>query len=123
MWSEISSTRENEKGELNMNYEVVEEYLKKVERSICNLYPAENLIKSMRECFIDYCGDHPQCTAEELEKIFGSPEEVARYFLEDKGVTRPSKNKKMKMNRLAIIAALAVVTAALLADRAISHSI
>lgn len=47
----------------------------------------------MRECLIDYCGDHPQCTAEELEKIFGSPEEVARDFLEDKGVTRPSKNK------------------------------
>lgn len=97
-----------------MKYEVVDAYLSKVEKAVYNLYPAQKLIESMSEYLKDYCDEHPDCTMEDLEKTFGRPEEVAKEFLEDKGVTHPDKIKKIKRSRIIIIAVMISILAAVI---------
>lgn len=94
-----------------MNHEIVNEYLKEVKKELSGLCSADEFLSSMREYLDDYCDEHPDCTLEDLECEFGTPEEVAGEFLESKGISNSGKIKKLKNSRrlIAIIAVVLVV--------------
>lgn len=96
-----------------MRYVVVDLYLKNVKKEVHKLYPTDSLIESMSEYLNDYCDEHPDCSVEDLEKAFGTPAEVAREFLEEKGVIQAESVEKIKRNKRIIIAALGVAVIAL----------
>ena len=91
-----------------MNHEIVSEYLKKVKKELSGLCPADEFLSSMREYLDDYCDEHSDCTLEDLEREFGTPEEVANEFLESQNVSKSGKIKKLKKSRR-LIAIMAVV--------------
>ena len=74
-----------------MNHEIVNEYLKEVKKELSGLCSADEFLSSMREYLDDYCDEHPDCTLEDLECEFGTPEEVAGEFLESKGISNSGK--------------------------------
>ena len=82
-----------------MNHEIVNEYLKEVKKELSGLCSADEFLSSMREYLDDYCDEHPDCTLEDLECEFGTPEEVAGEFLESKGISNSGKIKKLKNSK------------------------
>lgn len=103
---------------------VIEKYLKCVEKEICNMAPSADFIESLRNDLYDYMEACSECTFEDLEKEFGTPEEIARDFISENSAIVPRKIRRSKLIRNIVIAVLAVVAitaVALIIDMA-SHT-
>ena len=87
-----------------MNHEIVNEYLKEVKKELSGLCSADEFLSSMREYLDDYCDEHPDCTLEDLECEFGTPEEVAGEFLESKGLSNSGIAVVLVVVLIAVIA-------------------
>lgn len=83
--------------------EVVERYLLLVRKEIRNLVPCEDFINSLRNELLDYLDISSKITIEDLIKEFGTPEVIAKEFLESKNILQPQKISKLKRVRNTII--------------------
>ena len=103
--------------------EAIERYLNRIREEIYNLTPVNDFIDALRQDLYEYQDNNPDCTEEDLESEFGSPEEIAKDFLEGHDAVQPKEIAKSKKKRNIIIAVLVVALIAMgvyLADL-ISH--
>lgn len=103
--------------------EMVEHYLNRIREEIYNLTPVDDFIEVLRTDLYEYQENNPDCTEEDLESEFGSPEEIAKDFLDGHEVIQPKEITKSKRTRNIIIGFLIVAliaTGVYLADL-ISH--
>lgn len=103
--------------------EAIERYLNRIREEIYNLTPVDDFIDALRQDLYEYQESNPDCTEEDLESEFGSPEEIAKDFLEGQDAVHPKEIAKSKKQRNIIIAVLVVALIAMgvyLADL-ISH--
>lgn len=88
--------------------EVIERYIKRIREEIYNLSPAEDFIESLKQDLYEFQESNPELTEEDIESEFGSPEEIAKDFLEGRNEIQPKEIAKSKRRRNIIIAILVV---------------
>jgi len=96
----------------------VEAYLQRIEE---NLFICP---KKKRHAFLrDFCGslnayieEHPAASVQELQGMFGSPEEIAESFLQSEQFDHSKKvfSSKKRVSRIILIAVCVLVAAALI---------
>lgn len=91
---------------------VIEQYLDRIKAQIYKLSPVDEFINALRQDLYDYEETNPDCTEEDLESEFGTPEEIADDFLRDHPTLQPKRIIKGKRIRNIIIVILAVVLVA-----------
>ncbi|MGN0732895.1 MAG: hypothetical protein ACI4LC_01830 [Emergencia sp.] len=88
--------------------EAIECYLHRIREEFYNLTPVDDFIETLRYDLYEYLNNNPDCTEKDLESEFGSPEEIAKDFLEGHKVTQPKQIAKLKRKRNIIIAVLII---------------
>ena len=88
--------------------EAIERYLDRIRKEIYNLTPVDQFIDTLRQDFYEYEESNPECTEEDLESEFGSPEEIAKDFLEGNSTIQPKQIAKSKKRRNIAIAILII---------------
>ena len=88
---------------------VIEQYLSKIKTHIYRISSVDGFIDALRQDLYEYEETNPDCTEEDLESEFGTPEEIAEDFLKEHPALRPEKVMKGKRIRNIIIAVLVVV--------------
>lgn len=91
---------------------VIEQYLSKIKTHIYRISSVDEFIDALRQDLYEYEETNPDCTEEDLESEFGTPEEIAEDFLKEHPALRPEKVMKGKRIRNIIIAVLVVVLVA-----------
>ena len=91
---------------------VIEQYLSKIKAQIYKIGPVDEFINALRQDLYEYEENNPNCTEEDLESEFGTPEEIAEDFLKEHPALRPERVMKGKRIRNIIIAVLVVVLVA-----------
>ena len=100
-----------------MNREI-EAYLQQIEKSLftCPKKKRFAFLRDFRGCLNAYIEEHPEASVQELQGMFGSPEEIAEAFLQSEQFDT-SKNvfsSKKRISRIVLIAVCALVAAALI---------
>ena len=93
--------------------EAIERYLNRIREEVCNLMSVDDFIDALRHDLYEYQESNPDCTEEDLESEFGSPEEIAKDFLEGHDAMRPKEIAKSKKKRNFVIAILIIALIAL----------
>lgn len=88
--------------------EAIEHYLDRIREQIFDFSPADDFIRSLRQDLYEYEKNNPNCTERDLELQFGTPEEIAKDFLEDNPALQPEAVVKGKRSRNIIIIILVV---------------
>lgn len=96
----------------NRRNETVERFLNRIRNEIYNLAPVEDYLETLRNDLYEYQENNPECTEEDLESEFGSPEEIAKDFLEGNIAIQPKQIAKAKKTRNIIIAVLIIALVA-----------
>ncbi len=94
---------------MNSKNAIIEEYLDMVRKKIHKAEDADRFIDFLREDLEGYCDSNPGCTEEDLIREFGSPEEVAKNYINDNLKVDPTKLSKTKVKRTILIVLLAIV--------------
>ena len=91
----------------------IESFLKRVRGELYHLAPADDYIEMLRQDMYEYNKNKPDLTEADLIEVFGTPEDIARDYLEDKNVTHPQGVTKgrVKMNFLIAILVLCLLAA------------
>lgn len=103
---------------------IIEEYLNAVRKEIHNLAPADSFLEALRRDLLEFADVNPSFTKADLESEFGSPEELAKDFLEENSAVQPkevAKSKKRKNIIIGILIVLLIAGAIYVADLA-SHT-
>ncbi len=87
---------------------LIEQYLDKIKAQICKISDIDEFINALRQDLYDYKESHPDCTEEDLESEFGTPEDIAEDYLQGHPFLQPKKVMRGKRIRNIIIAILAV---------------
>lgn len=87
---------------------VIESFLKRVRGELYHLAPADDYIEMLRQDMYEFSKNNPGLTEVDLIDVFGSPEDIARDYLEDKNVTHPQSVSKDRAKRNFIIAILVI---------------
>lgn len=80
---------------------IIEGYLDMVRKKIRKAEGTDQFLDFLREALQDYFDNNPNCTEEDIEREFGSPEEVARNYINDnfkvdaKGMAKSKKHKSI----------------------------
>ncbi|MGN0659016.1 MAG: HAAS signaling domain-containing protein [Emergencia sp.] len=90
----------------------IEQYLDKIKAQIYRLSPAEEFINALRQDLYEYAEANSDCTEEDLESEFGTPEEIARDFLREHPSLQPKAVVKGRRIRNIIILILITVLVA-----------
>ncbi|MDD6881243.1 MAG: hypothetical protein PUE18_06670 [Firmicutes bacterium] len=99
--------------------DAVERYLNRIRQEIYNLAPIDDFIEMLRNDLYEYEKSNPDCTEEDLESEFGTPEEIAKDYLDENNVVQPkevAKSKRKKNIIIAILIVALVVVSAYLID-------
>ena len=94
---------------------IIEEYLNEVKENIYRLEKTDRFIDEIRSSLTDYVENNPDCDFEDLVNQFGSPEDVAREYLDSYAYSSPKEISKTNRRRRILIIILAVLLAALIA--------
>ena len=94
---------------------IIEEYLNAVKENIYRLEKTDRFIDEIRSSLTDYVENNPDCVFEDLVNQFGSPEDVAREYLDSYAYSSPKEISKKNRRRRILIIILAVLLAALVA--------
>ena len=94
---------------------IIEEYLNEVKENIYRLEKTDRFIDEIRSSLTDYVENNPDCDFEDLVNQFGSPEDVAREYLDSYAYSSPKEISKKNRRRRILIIILAVLLAALIA--------
>lgn len=94
---------------------IIEEYLNEVKENIYRLEKTDRFIDEIRSSLTDYVENNPDCDFEDLVNQFGSPEDVAREYLDSCAYSSPKEISKKNRRRRTLIIILAVLLAALVA--------
>lgn len=94
---------------------IIEEYLNEVKENIYRLEKNDKFIDEIRSSLTDYVENNPDCDFEDLVNQFGSPEDVAREYLDSYAYSSPKEISKKNRKRRILIIILAVLLAALVA--------
>lgn len=86
--------------------ETVERFISRIREEIYNLTPVDDYLETLRNDLYEYQENNPECTEEDLESEFGTPEEIAKDFLEGNSAIQPKQIAKGKKTRNIIIAVL-----------------
>lgn len=106
---------------MNKTDESIELYLQEIRNAIHNIVPCETFIEGVRQELQDAMDASEGCTLEELVLQFGSPESLAKEFLEDAEELQPKKIAKFKKRRNIVIVVLVVLLIASLAYLYVIH--
>ena len=87
---------------------IIEQYLDRIKAQICKISDIDEFIDALRQDLYDYEESHPDCTEEDLESEFGTPEDIAEDYLQGHPFLQPRKVMRGKRIRNIIIAVLAV---------------
>ena len=77
--------------------ETVEHFLSRIREEIYNLTPVDDYLETLRNDLYEYQENNPECTEEDLESEFGTPEEIAKDFLEGNSAIQPKQIAKGKV--------------------------
>ncbi len=94
---------------------IIEEYLNEVKENIYRLEKTDRFIDEIRSSLTDYVENNPDCDFEDLVNQFGSPEDVAREYLDSYAYSSPKEISKKNRRRRILIIILVVLLAALIA--------
>ncbi len=94
---------------MNSKNAIIEGYLDMVRKKIHNAGDTDRFIDFLREDLEEYCDSNPGCTEEDLIREFGSPEEVARNYINDTVKIDPKKVSQTRIRRIILIAILSVI--------------
>ena len=92
--------------------DAVERYLNRIRQEVYNLAPIDDFIEMLRNDLYEFEKSNPDCTEEDLESAFGSPEEIAKDYLDENNVVQPKEVAKSKRKKNVIIAILIVALVA-----------
>ena len=93
--------------------ETVERFISRIRAEIYNLTPVDDYLEALRNDLYEYQKHNPECTEEDLESEFGTPEEIAKDFLEGNNAIQPKQIAKGKKTRNIIIVVLILALVAL----------
>lgn len=83
---------------------IIEEYLNEVKENIYRLEKTDRFIDEIRSSLTDYVENNPDCDFEDLVNQFGSPEDVAKEYLDSYAYSSPKEiSKKNRKRRILII--------------------
>lgn len=96
----------------------IEAYLQQIERNLftCPKKKRVAFLRDFRGSLNAYIEEHPAASVQELQGMFGSPEEIAEAFLQSEQFDT-SKNvfsSKKRISRIVLIAVCTLVAAALI---------
>ena len=94
---------------MNGKNTIIEGYLDMVRKKIHKAEGTDRFIDFLREDIEEFCDSNPNCTEEDLIKEFGSPEEVARSYINDTIKIEPKALADSKKKKRALIIILAVI--------------
>lgn len=94
---------------------IIEEYLNEVKENIYRLEKTDRFIDEIRSSLTDYVENNPDCVFEDLVNQFGTPEDVAREYLDSYAYSSPKEISKKNRRRRILIIILIVLLAALVA--------
>ena len=94
---------------------IIEEYLNEVKENIYRLEKTDRFIDEIRSSLTDYVENNPDCVFEDLVNQFGTPEDVAREYLDSYAYSSPKGISKKNRRRRILIIILIVLLAALVA--------
>jgi uncharacterized membrane protein len=94
---------------------IIEEYLNEVKENIYRPEKTDRFIDEIRSSLTDYVENNPDCDFEDLVNQFGSPEDVAREYLDSYAYSSPKEISKKNRRRRILIIILIVLLAALIA--------
>lgn len=94
---------------MNGKNTIIEGYLDMVRKKIRKTEGTDRFIDFLREDIEEFCDSNPNCTEEDLIKEFGSPEEVARSYINDTVKIEPKALADSKKKKRALIIILAVI--------------
>ena len=94
---------------------IIEEYLNEVKENIYRLEKTDRFIDEIRSSLTDYVENNPDCDFEDLVNQFGTPEDVAREYLDSYAYSSPKEISKKNRRRRILIIILIVLLAALVA--------
>lgn len=89
--------------------DIIKNYLSKIHREIFQNPNSEKFISQLRNDIYDFCEFNPECSFEEIEREFGTTEEVVHDFLEAYDKISLKEVKKSKYIGTAIIVVLILV--------------
>lgn len=89
---------------------LINEYIDNVNHEIYNLFPAKDFLAALRTDVENFVSEFPQCTYSDIVEQFGSPEFVARDFIESSDSHTP-KEKAAKKKRLQILLVVLIIAA------------
>ena len=79
---------------------IIEEYLNEVKENIYSPEKTDRFIDEIRSSLTDYVENNPDCDFEDLVNQFGSPEDVAREYLDSYAYSSPKEiSKKNRRSR------------------------
>lgn len=95
----------------------VEAYLQRIEQNLftCKKKKRHAFLRDLRGSLNAYIEEHPEASVQELQGMFGSPEEIAEAFLHAEQFDTSKKvfSSKKRISRIILIAVCALVAAAL----------
>lgn len=91
---------------------IIEEYLNEVKENIYSPEKTDRFIDEIRSSLTDYVENNPDCDFEDLVNQFGTPEDVAREYLDSYAYSSPKEiSKKNRRRRILIIILIALLAA------------
>ena len=100
-----------------MNREV-EAYVQQIEKCLftCPKKKRSAFLRDFRGSLNAYIEEHPEASVQELQGMFGSPEEIAEAFLKSEQFDTSKKvfSSKKRINRIIVIAVCALVAITLI---------
>lgn len=88
--------------------------MNKVKKEIYNLSPADEFLAELKNNLMEYSEDHPNYTMDELIEQFGTPEDIAKEFLDNTLAYAPktiAKKGKRKKIIIALLSAALIIAA------------
>lgn len=88
--------------------QIIDIYMNKVKKEIYELSPADDFLNELKSNLIEYSEDNPNCTMDDLIEQFGTPEDIAKEFLDNTLAYTPQIIAKKRKRKKIIIVLLCV---------------